>query len=57
VRSGCSCEVTPKPRKRKLAAMKVKRTRSSRARSRFPVGNIYVGGYGYGDLANSSAEV
>ncbi|XP_058801710.1 uncharacterized protein LOC131670267 [Phymastichus coffea] len=28
VRSGCSCEVSPKPRKRKLAAMKVKRTRS-----------------------------
>ncbi|XP_051174571.1 uncharacterized protein LOC127290183 [Leptopilina boulardi] len=34
VRSGCSCEITPKPKKKKFAAMKAKRTRSKSRPSR-----------------------
>ncbi|XP_016838315.1 uncharacterized protein LOC107980723 [Nasonia vitripennis] len=59
VRSGCSCEVTPKPRKKKLAAMKVKRTRTSRARSRLhlnPNSSIFSSS-SVADQSNSSAEV
>ncbi|XP_033219555.1 uncharacterized protein LOC117174495 [Belonocnema kinseyi] len=34
VRSGCSCEITPKPKKKKFAAMKVKKIRSKSRASR-----------------------